>query len=111
MYVDRQSTAANQLPTENPPTSQSKAMPLQDGLSEPEAARRLAVHGFNELPSSGPRNAFRLIWEVLREPMLSLLLATAITYMLLGDPEEALALLIAVFLIIGIEFYQERKTE
>ena len=111
MYVDRQSTAANQLPTENPPTGQSKAMPLQDGLSEPEAARRLAVHGFNELPSSGPRNAFRLIWEVLREPMLSLLLATGIIYMLLGDPEEALALLIAVFLIIGIEFYQERKTE
>ena len=81
------------------------------GISEQEAARLLSLHGFNELPSAGPKGALALIVEVLREPMLLILLATGTVYLILGDPEEAIALLVAVFMIIGIEYYQERKTD
>ena len=81
------------------------------GLSESEAATRLRQDGYNELPSAKPRNVFQIAFEVLREPMLLLLLGCAGTYFLLGDVKEALILSIFVFVVIGIELYQQGKTE
>ncbi len=81
------------------------------GLTEQEAAARLAVEGPNELPSARPRNLLEIALAVLREPMLLLLVASAATYLLLGDLEEAIALVAAVFVVIGITLYQEHKTE
>jgi P-type Ca2+ transporter type 2C len=85
--------------------------PQWQGLSEDEAARRLAREGLNELPSAQARSLWRIALDVLREPMLLLLVGTGIIYLLLGDPAEAAVLLVAIFGIIGITLYQERKTE
>lgn len=82
-----------------------------EGLTEEEAAKRLIRYGFNELPSAQARNLWRIALDVLREPMLLLLVGTGGVYLLLGDPAEAAVLLIAIFGIIGITLYQERKTE
>ncbi|MFA5864154.1 MAG: cation-translocating P-type ATPase [Phycisphaerae bacterium] len=82
-----------------------------DGLSEREAAQRLLKDGFNELPSSKPRNIFNIALEVVREPMFLLLVAGGAIYMILGDVQEAIMLLGFVFVVMGITFYQERKTE
>ena len=81
------------------------------GLSEEEAEKRLERYGFNELPSAQARNLWRIALDLLREPMLLLLMGTGGVYLLLGDPGEAAVLLIAIFAIIGITLYQERKTE
>src|SRR5664279_5176426 len=81
------------------------------GLSDSEAASRIARYGFNELPSSKPRSIFRIAFEVMREPMLLLLLACGSTYLFLGDLQEAVILLIFVVVVIAITLYQERKTE
>ena len=81
------------------------------GLSKVEAARRLAAMGYNELPSSKPRSVFRISLDVVKEPMLLLLLGCSLTYFFLGDVKEALILSAFVFVVIGIELYQERKTE
>jgi len=81
------------------------------GLSESEAADRLRRDGFNELPSARPRTVVTIALEVVREPMFLLLIAAGGTYLLLGDAEEAIALVAAVFLVIGITLYQEHKTE
>jgi P-type Ca2+ transporter type 2C len=81
------------------------------GLSSSEAAGRLKVEGYNELPSAKRRNVFSIAFGVMREPMFLLLIACGIIYLFLGDLEEALILLFFVFVIIGITFYQERKTE
>ena len=81
------------------------------GLSETEAATRLQRDGYNELPSAKPRSLVAIAVEVVREPMFLLLIASGTVYLLLGDPEEAAALLAAVFLVIGITLYQEHKTE
>ena len=53
------------------------------GLSEPEAARRLLANGYNELASAQPRNLLEIIWDVVREPMLLLLLACGAVYLAL----------------------------
>ncbi len=81
------------------------------GLSDAEAAAGIARYGFNELPTSKPRSIFRIALEVVREPMLLLLLACGGTYLFLGDLQEAIILLIFVVVVIAITLYQERKTE
>lgn len=82
-----------------------------EGLTCEEAARRLEVDGYNELPSSRRRSVLRIGLDVLREPMFILLVAAGTSYLVLGDRKQAVVLLAFVFVIIGITFYQERKTE
>jgi P-type Ca2+ transporter type 2C len=87
------------------------AVPPRIGLSDAEAARRLEQDGFNEVPAERPRSLAATAFAVASEPMFLLLIASGTVYLLLGDHQEAVALLAAVFLIIGITLYQERKTE
>jgi P-type Ca2+ transporter type 2C len=86
-------------------------VPLWVGLSDEEAAQRLVRYGPNEVPSAQERKFWRIAIDVLKEPMLLLLIGTGCVYLLLGDPTEAAVLLVAIFGIIGITLYQERKTE
>jgi P-type Ca2+ transporter type 2C len=51
------------------------------GMSTSGAAARLKAEGFNELPRAGHRPIARLILDVLREPMLLLLLAGGAIYL------------------------------
>ncbi|MHB8841180.1 MAG: cation-translocating P-type ATPase, partial [Candidatus Aquicultor sp.] len=81
------------------------------GLSDADAANRLRQEGYNELPSTQRRNLFAIAFEVVREPMFLLLVAGGIIYLIVGDIEEAVLLLSFVFVVMGITFYQERKTE
>ncbi len=55
------------------------------GLNEREAQVRLKSEGFNELPRGAQRTPFRIILEVMREPMLALLLGGGVIYLALGD--------------------------
>jgi len=81
------------------------------GLSEEEARDRLDKEGYNEIPSTKNRSVIAIIVEVIREPMFLLLVACGIVYLILGDIREASMLLAFVIVVIGITFYQERKTE
>ena len=81
------------------------------GLSENEAAQRLRQEGPNALPGAQRRSLATIALDLLREPMLLLLLAAVSIYFALGDRREALVLLSFVILISGITLYQARKTE
>jgi Ca2+-transporting ATPase len=81
------------------------------GLSEETVKEKIKNEGFNELPSSKPKNFLALAWGVVQEPMFLLLVACGTLYLILGDIQEGLMLLGFVFVIMGIEFYQEKKTE
>ncbi len=81
------------------------------GLSEAEAAARLAQEGYNQLPSAKGRGLGVIAWEVLREPMFLLLVAAGVIYLLLGNVREALMLLGFVLVVMGITIYQQSKTE
>lgn len=81
------------------------------GLTQAEARDRLGRDGPNELPVSKPRSVFRLAREVASEPMFLLLVACGAIYMLLGDRQEALMLLGFVFVVMGISFVQQRRSE
>ncbi|GAB6097919.1 HAD-IC family P-type ATPase [Desulfatiferula olefinivorans] len=81
------------------------------GLSEEEVRIRRAADGPNELPSTRRRNILAMALGVIREPMFLLLVSAATLYLFLGDVGEGVLLLCFVFIIMGIEFHQERKTE
>jgi Ca2+-transporting ATPase len=81
------------------------------GLSEETVKAKIASEGYNELPSSKPKNMLTLAWGVVKEPMFLLLVACGTLYLILGDVQEGLMLLGFVFVIMAIEFYQEKKTE
>ena len=81
------------------------------GLTEIQAKEKLLSEGFNELPSSKPKSVFHLAFGVVKEPMFLLLVACGALYLILGDVQEGLMLLGFVFVVMGIEFYQEKKTE
>jgi P-type Ca2+ transporter type 2C len=81
------------------------------GLSEKAAQKRLLEEGYNELQSQKKQNIFVILYHILKEPMLLLLLGSGAIYLLLGEKQDALMLLTFVFVVIGITFYQEHKTE
>jgi P-type Ca2+ transporter type 2C len=85
--------------------------PKFKGLTEAEATEKLRVEGYNELPSSKPKNIYSIAIGVFKEPMFLLLVACGTLYLALGDIQEGIMLLGFVFVVMGIEFYQEKKTE
>jgi P-type Ca2+ transporter type 2C len=83
----------------------------RQGLSSTQASSRLALDGPNELPRTGQRSILRIMLDVLREPMLALLLAGGITYLFLGSLGEALILLGFATFSIVVTVVQEARTE
>lgn len=81
------------------------------GLTQEQAAARLEAEGPNELPSAKPRSFLAIAWEVLREPMILLLVTAGVIYLILGEPRDSLVLLLSIFAILGIDLYQQNKTE
>jgi Ca2+-transporting ATPase len=81
------------------------------GLTANQATEKLRNEGYNQLPSSKPKNFFLIALGVVKEPMFILLVACGSLYMVMGDIQEGLLLLGFVFVIMGIEFFQEKKTE
>ncbi|MGB5106371.1 MAG: cation-translocating P-type ATPase [Candidatus Zixiibacteriota bacterium] len=81
------------------------------GLTSAEVQERLARDGFNVLPSAKRLGIMRTAIEIVREPMFLLLLACGALYLFSGDTQEAIMLLGFVFVVMGITFFQARKTE
>ena len=82
-----------------------------NGLTAVQAKEKLLSEGYNNLPSSKPKNYFTIAYGVVKEPMFILLVACGTLYMVMGDIREGIMLLCFVFVIMGIEFFQEKKTE
>ena len=81
------------------------------GLTETEAAARLKAEGFNELPAGRSLNFLAKTWELMREPMILLLIGAGVIYAFLGELRDSLVLLTSIFVVLGINLYQQRKTE
>ncbi len=81
------------------------------GLTAAEAARRLAEDGPNEINRRETRSLLQITIEVLREPMLQLLLAAGVIYLVLGDLGEALMLLAFAVFDVALVTVQESRSE
>ena len=81
------------------------------GLTSEESARRLAADGPNALPTAERRTLIRQTRDVVRQPMLLLLLGAGTVNFLLSEPLDGGILMLSVLVVVGISLYQERKTE
>ena len=81
------------------------------GLNEANVQNRLSADGHNELPRSGQRTPLRIVLEVLKEPMLLLLLGGGAVYMLLGELQDAVILVVFAMMSVVITVVQESRTE
>jgi P-type Ca2+ transporter type 2C len=84
---------------------------IPQGLSNDEARRRFASEGPNELPRQGHRNAVRIAYDVLREPMFMFLVGAGAVYLLLGELSEALLLSAFATTSVVITVVQEYRSE
>jgi Ca2+-transporting ATPase len=89
----------------------SKQLENMNGLTRAEAAARLAAEGPNELAQDGRRRVWQIAFEVLREPMLLMLLAAGAIYISLGDLEEALLIVVLASASVVVTIVQEARSE
>jgi len=81
------------------------------GLSEFEAARRLAGTGPNRLPPPQHRTPLVVLLSIASQPMVLLLLACTVLYALLGNVFDSAALALSVVAVSAISVYQELRTQ
>jgi Ca2+-transporting ATPase len=85
--------------------------PGVDGLSEAEAAARLARGGPNRIvPEARGATVKRLVGP-LADPMVALLLVAAPTYLLIGDTTDAVVALAALGPIVAVGWLLESRAE
>ena len=84
------------------------------GLTDAEAAKRLAQYGENILREKKPKTVMRMIWEQLTEVMILILLLAAafslVMYFLEGEGlAECIVILVVIALNATIGVVQEKK--
>ena len=87
----------------------------EEGLSDAEAAKRLAAYGPNNLRQKKAKSVWRMIWEQLTDVMVLILIAAAIFSFIMSffeDGEglaECIVILVVVILNATVGVVQEKK--
>ncbi|RXF69498.1 cation-translocating P-type ATPase [Arcticibacter tournemirensis] len=79
------------------------------GLSEAEVNRSREEHGNNNQFNKAKHQWWSVLLDMLKEPMLVLLIAVALLYLITGELGEAMFMLAAIVLVSGISFYQDNR--
>ncbi len=80
------------------------------GLTENEVIASREKYGNNEQFHKQKYKWWIALLELLKEPMLILLIAVAIIYFILGENNEANFMLVAIVIVSGISFYQDNRS-
>ncbi|MEN9617031.1 MAG: hypothetical protein RL022_2453, partial [Chloroflexota bacterium] len=84
--------------------------PARMGLSSAEARACLKRDGPNETAADQKGGLIATISEVVREPMLLMLVSAGLLYVFIGEAIDASLLLVSVVVVISITVIQERRT-
>ena len=80
------------------------------GLSTSEAEAARKQYGVNHQVTPGRNHWWQVILEMLKEPMLLLLIAVTVIYFIMGEYGEAYFMLAAIIVVSGISFYQDNRS-
>ncbi len=83
----------------------------QSGLKQDEAARRLSYYGANALPEGERRSLLRLFLTQFADFMIMVLLAAALISGIIGEPQDAIAIVVILLLNAIIGSVQEFRAE
>ncbi len=81
------------------------------GLGADEAARRLSQYGVNTLPEGNRRSLLRLFLTQFADFMIMVLLAAAVISGIIGEPQDAVAIVVILLLNAIIGSVQEFRAE
>lgn len=84
---------------------------LATGLSPPEALRRLHDIGPNELPHEEPEPLWLRFLKQFKEPLILLLLCSAVASVVVGNKDDAVSIAVAVTIVVSVGFIQEYRSE
>ena len=80
------------------------------GLTVAEVAKARAQFGFNEQQKHAQNTWWKMLLDILQEPMLILLISIALIYLGLGQYGEAYFMFGAIVIVSGISFYQDNRS-
>ncbi len=81
------------------------------GLTQSEAARRLAQYGPNRLSQARERSAFSILFGQFSSLIVALLVAATVIAFAMGENIEGFAILVVIALNAAIGFFTECKAE
>ena len=80
------------------------------GLTDEQVLLSRQEHGSNELDHSSKSPFLAALLDTLKEPMLILLFAAGILYLISGNKSDAIFMLSAIVLVSAISLYQDSKS-
>lgn len=81
------------------------------GLTSSEAQLKLKEFGYNSLPMPKKKSWIGRLFGIFFEPMMLLILVTALVYFIIGEKTEAIIFLFSIIPIALMEFFQEQRTD
>lgn len=81
------------------------------GLTAAEVTASRQQHGGNNLEMKEDRVLLQVLKEVVLEPMFIILLAACIIYFVVGQYQEGIIMLVAIFIVAGISLFQEYRSK
>ncbi len=82
-----------------------------NGLTTKQLLESRKKYGYNLVKQDNKNTWYQMLFEILKEPMLLLLIAVAIIYFIVGDYSEAFFMLGAIIAVSGISFYQDNRSK
>ncbi|MGB3328165.1 MAG: cation-transporting P-type ATPase, partial [Thermomicrobiales bacterium] len=83
----------------------------RDGLAGDDAARRLREAGPNAPAARKDDPWYKELLEEFTEPLILLLIAVGVIYAFLGEPSDAIVIVVVILITIGAEFATEWRAK
>ncbi|MEN5435413.1 cation-translocating P-type ATPase [Sphingobacterium faecium] len=80
------------------------------GLNENQVKQSVEKYGYNDLKTKRNNGTWRLLINIVKEPMLILLIMISVIYLVVGNYAEAYFMFAAVIFVSGISFYQDSRS-
>lgn len=85
--------------------------PHLTGLTDEELKNSRSTYGYNQAGKVKKVTWYGMLLDILKEPMLLLLIAVAAIYVVVGNYSEAVFMLGAIVVVSGISFYQDNRSK
>jgi P-type Ca2+ transporter type 2C len=79
---------------------------LKNGLSEVEVMTRRKLYGFNEFAVKNDEPLWKKYLEKFKEPMILLLLASAMISIIMNQLDDAISITFAILIVVTVAFIQ-----
>ena len=80
------------------------------GLTENQVKESVEKYGYNDLKTKSNNGTWRLLINIVKEPMLILLILISVIYLIVGNYAEAYFMFAAIIFVSGISFYQDSRS-